>query len=119
MSVRVIRVLEYEYADLLLANEDMQRWSTKSRPEWHGGKQQMRTVGVTFSHSDGPWLKQQATPTPDLIWSPTRWWRALDSEGDLWCESSNEAEVRASMQEGHTLWRHWQSAPLEEWRKVT
>lgn len=26
---------------------------------------------------------------------PTGWWRAIDSEGKLWCESSDKAEVLA------------------------
>ena len=49
-------------------------------------------------------------------WTPARWWRAVGADGELWCESSDEAEVRGSMRPGDTLQRLWQAEPIEEWR---
>lgn len=45
----------------------------------------------------------------------TRWWRVLTPEGTLWCETSDEAEARASMRPGDRLQR-WYEAYLAEWR---
>jgi hypothetical protein len=36
-------------------------------------------------------------------WYPTRWWRAVAPDGSVWCESSNEQEVRERMRPGDTL----------------
>ena len=39
---------------------------------------------------------------------PTKWWHVLDSEGGLWCETSNETEARESMRPGDELYRFYQ-----------
>jgi hypothetical protein len=62
MGVRVIRVLEYFYEDLIVAEADMANWRTSSDPGWRHGKELMRTVGITFSHSDDPWLPGPISP---------------------------------------------------------
>ena len=49
-------------------------------------------------------------------WTPARWWRAVGADGELWCESSDEAEVRRNMRPGDTLQRLWWTEPNEEWR---
>lgn len=46
---------------------------------------------------------------------PTRWWRVLDEDGYLWCETSVEGEARASMLAGHVLQRLHQRTEYE-WR---
>ena len=51
-----------------------------------------------------------------VTWAPTRWWRAVGADGELWCESSDEAEVRDSMRPGDTLQRLWETEPIREWR---
>lgn len=30
-------------------------------------------------------------------WGPDRWWRVLDANGDLWCETSDEQEAREAL----------------------
>jgi len=53
-------------------------------------------------------------------YEPTGWWRALLPDGSLWCESSDEQEVRerASRRVGTVVQRHmrrvderWENAP--------
>ena len=46
---------------------------------------------------------------------PHRLWRAIGPDGELWCESSNEAEVRARAREGDTVQQLWQEVRTE-WR---
>lgn len=48
---------------------------------------------------------------------PTKWWRAVDAEGRLWCESSIEEEVRRSMRPGDVLQRAYKRTEYE-WRDV-
>lgn len=43
-----------------------------------------------------------------LDWQPTRWWRAIDPDGRLWAESSNEAEIRARARPNDTVQRLWE-----------
>lgn len=31
---------------------------------------------------------------------PTKWWRSVDADGKLWCESSNENEVASTWMPG-------------------
>lgn len=45
-----------------------------------------------------------------VVWNPQnlrpgRWWRALDKDGDIWAESSNEREIRASAKKRGTIER--------------
>ena len=53
-------------------------------------------------------------------WVPGRWWRVLDAEGELWCESSDEEENREAMatapKQPTTLQRMWVTKQREEWR---
>lgn len=51
-------------------------------------------------------------------WQPTGWWRAVSRAGELWCESSDEAEVRRHARPTDTIQRHvrrveerWEDAP--------
>jgi hypothetical protein len=37
---------------------------------------------------------QDAIMIEDGNWHPTRWWRAVGPDGQLWCEASDEEEVR-------------------------
>jgi hypothetical protein len=39
-------------------------------------------------------LREDAMTAP--AWEPTRWWRSVLVDGSLWCESSDEQEVRAA-----------------------
>jgi hypothetical protein len=48
-------------------------------------------------------------------WVPTRWWRAVGPDGKLWCESSDEAEVRERSRPTDTIERLWQQTRYE-WR---
>lgn len=32
-------------------------------------------------------------------WVPGRWWRVLEEDGTLWCETSDETEARQSLLE--------------------
>lgn len=50
---------------------------------------------------------------------PGRWWRVLDPDGSVWCETSDEREARESMRPGDALFRlfvldrrEWRSADL-------
>lgn len=51
-------------------------------------------------------------------WEPTRWWRTVDTEDTLWCESSDEFEVRRSALHSPDLrvQRLYQTVAEEEWR---
>lgn len=42
-------------------------------------------------------------------WEATRWWRVVDPDGKLWCETSDEKEARKCMRPGDTLWRMYQN----------
>lgn len=35
----------------------------------------------------------------------TRWWRIIDSNGELWCETSSQQEAEDSVRPGDTLQR--------------
>ncbi len=48
-------------------------------------------------------------------WKPGRWWRVLGPDGDLWCETSDEAEARERARPGDRLERQWVLLK-EEWR---
>jgi hypothetical protein len=48
---------------------------------------------------------------------PGRWWRVVDSNGELWCETSNEKQARDSMRPGDTLQRMYH-CERTEWRNV-
>ena len=47
-------------------------------------------------------------------WRPTGWWRAVAPDGSLWCESSDEVEVRRMARPGDTVQRHERVA-AERW----
>lgn len=50
-------------------------------------------------------------------WEPTRWWRVLSEDGRVWCESSDEREVReAAAAIGQPVQRLWREIPQAEWR---
>ena len=50
---------------------------------------------------------------------PGRWWRVLDTDGTLWCETSYEAETRGEVRPGRTLQRLWLPIPGDnEWRNT-
>jgi hypothetical protein len=49
---------------------------------------------------------------------PGRWWRVLDEDGGLWCESSDEQENRRALKQiiGGKLQQSWQTEIVLEWR---
>ena len=49
-------------------------------------------------------------------WKADRWWRAIGPDGSVWCESSNEAEVRDRARPGDTIQRFFMVVPQGEWR---
>lgn len=67
---------------------------------------------------------QAAEPHLGPEMKPGRWWRALSADGQVWSESSNEDEVRASMtqrvksQGPYQLQRLFFAPQIEEWRDV-
>jgi hypothetical protein len=38
-------------------------------------------------------------------WKPGGWWRVVEPDGGIWCETSDEQEARDSMRPGDTLER--------------
>ncbi|MFI8590130.1 hypothetical protein [Dietzia maris] len=42
---------------------------------------------------------------------PTRWWRVIGADNQLWAETSNEVEARSRMRPGDTLYRLWEAMP--------
>lgn len=50
-------------------------------------------------------------------WMMGRWWRVVDPDGSLWCETSNEQEARSFMREGDRLYKLWVREE-QEWREV-
>jgi hypothetical protein len=50
-------------------------------------------------------------------WYRTRWWRVIDPDGELWCETSDGEEALASMREGDTLQLLW-AREEREWRNA-
>jgi hypothetical protein len=83
------------------------------------------------------------TVTEEVEWEPTRWWRVLDANGDMWCETSDEDEARDAMfyplcddpehedndecwepdktrpRVGFKLQRMYQTTPVREWKDET
>lgn len=50
-------------------------------------------------------------------WEATKWWRVIDAEGKLWCETSVESEARNRMRPGDTLQRMYVKRDLK-WEDV-
>lgn len=48
--------------------------------------------------------------------TPTRWWRAIEPDGTVWCESSSEDEVRDRSLTRHTIQQLWTNATITKWR---
>lgn len=48
-------------------------------------------------------------------WAPTRWWRATGPDDELWCESSDEEEVRRLARPEDRIDRLWERVD-REWR---
>ena len=51
-------------------------------------------------------------------WKADRWWRAVGPDGSVWCESSNEAEVRERARPDDTIQRFYMTVPTGEWRNA-
>jgi hypothetical protein len=52
-------------------------------------------------------------------WERTRWWRVVEPNGELWCETSDEREAREALTtapDGGVLGRLWRRAE-QEWRE--
>lgn len=49
-------------------------------------------------------------------WEPTRWWRAIGPDDELWAESSDEEEIRQLARSGDRIEHLWQTVPIREWR---
>lgn len=50
-------------------------------------------------------------------WEPTRWWRVIDLQGEIWAETSDREEALNAMRPGDTLERQYQKV-YHEWRTV-
>ena len=46
---------------------------------------------------------------------PGRWWRVIEPDGSLWCETSSEKEARDSMRPGDRLERWWEMQVPGRW----
>ena len=46
---------------------------------------------------------------------PGRWWRVIEPDGNLWCETSSEKEARDSMRPGDRLERWWEIQVPGRW----
>jgi hypothetical protein len=55
--------------------------------------------------------------TNDEEFVPTRWWKVLGPDGELWCETSDKKEAVRSMRPGDTL-HHLFEKIQHEWREV-
>lgn len=51
-------------------------------------------------------------------WQAHRLWRAIGPDGDLWAESSDEAEVRERARPDDTVQRFYVTEPRGEWRNA-
>jgi hypothetical protein len=51
-------------------------------------------------------------------WQAKRLWRAVGPDGDLWAESSDEAEVRERARPADTIQRFYVTEPRGEWRNA-
>lgn len=51
-------------------------------------------------------------------WKADRWWRAVGPDGEVWAESSNEAEVRERARTSDTIERFYITEPRGEWRNA-
>jgi hypothetical protein len=60
-------------------------------------------------------LADQGGDITRFTWIPTPTWRAVGPEGDVWCESSNESEVRELARPNDRLEQLW-SGVATEWR---
>jgi len=108
-------------------NEDELQNRRESECNWFthhnwSDEDDMRLVGEAF---EAGWaeaveeVKKQLDDMGALVAEPGRWWRCTDADGSLWCESSNETEVRESARPGDSIWRMWvYSAATPEWREV-
>lgn len=57
--------------------------------------------------------------SPGVVeWKADRWWRAVGPDGSVWCESSNEAEVRERARPDDTIQRFYMTVPTGEWRNA-
>ena len=52
----------------------------------------------------------------DRAWEPTRWWRAIGADGQVWCESTDEDEVRSAARPTDAIEQLWREVPREEWQ---
>lgn len=70
--------------------------------------------------ADGSRVRVIIDPMDGPKWSPGRWWRVLDSSGEVWCETSDEDEARERLREkeGDVLERLYDRASEAEWRAV-
>lgn len=48
-------------------------------------------------------------------WKPRHWWRVIAPDGTLWCDASDEGEVRASLRPGDILQSLWYREEFQ-WR---
>lgn len=74
----------------------------------------LRAYTAAALASSSPALPEPPAPEPG------RWWRVLSVDGDLWCETSDEAEAREALAELEgpgSLWRLYVTRG-EGWREV-
>lgn len=58
---------------------------------------------------------EQTEVVPEF--TKTRWWRVIDPEGKLWCETSSKREAHQHARRGDRIERLW-SAEMFQWREV-
>lgn len=76
---------------------------------------------IAVLRAEGPTSEETACPcvSPEVVeWKADRWWRAVGPDGSVWCESSNEAEVRERARPDDTIQRFYMTVPTGEWRNA-
>lgn len=84
----------------------------------HAIEQAARIIHGCTGDEDGAPVAARALAEAGLLapeMKPSRLWRAISSEGEVWCESSNESEVRERARPGDTLQRLWVTPVCEQW----
>ena len=66
---------------------------------------------VSLQYSDGPLGEGE--------WRDTNWWRVVDKQGRIWCETSDLQEAMGSMEPGvHVLYQLYEKKS-SQWKYVT
>ena len=65
---------------------------------------------VSLQYSDGP--------LGEGNWVPTGWWRVVNRDGQIWCETGNQQEALDSMQPGHILYELYEKKQTQ-WKYLS